>query len=172
MFSRQYQNGNSFSRTFFAADKASGGGSDVAPTIKQQLETAQARVAELEPLEGKVTKLEGDLKAATENASEIGGDLKAANEKVTALEGDLKVAGEKATKLEGDLKAANEKTEKAESDLKTADERAETKLREIDAKNGGTLPSKQADAGDHTQEKSKADGTPRERLAGIFKIQS
>lgn len=176
MFERHYQCGNSFSRLFLQAEGKAGGGSETLP-IKQQLENANARVAELEPkakeaddlktklsdAEGKVTALEGEKAQLTQNLADANTKVTGLETKVTALDGDLKAANQKAT----DATAAKDK---AEADLKTTDERTETRLREISARNGGTLPPKAAGAGDHTQEETKADATPREKLAGIFKV--
>ena len=56
---------------------------------------------------------------------------------------------------------ANTAKANAEAALATADERAETRLREISAKNGGTLPPK-----DHTAGNSQTGGKPENKLTG------
>ncbi|MES2569605.1 MAG: hypothetical protein V4710_06070 [Verrucomicrobiota bacterium] len=161
-----------------AGDNGGGSGGGGA-TIKQQLEQAQTRIAELEKVGEKVTKLETDFKASEEKAEKLGADLKSFEEKTTKLESDLKASEEKATKLEADFKASEEKATKLEADfkaseenLKNADSRADTRLREIVARSGGVLPPKDFGAGAKTDEQKPGDKAeaPAKRLASIFTL--
>lgn len=152
------------------------GGSNSAPTVAEL-------TTKVTDLEAQKVKADADLKAATElgekaeadlkteraKSEKLEADLKLANEKTTKLETDLKSEQEKSTKLDVDLKAANDKSTKAEADLKAADERAEQRLREIDARNGGTVPNKKPGAGDHTTtQEPDASETPQNRLAALI----
>lgn len=109
-------------------------------TLKEQLDAATARIAELEPKANAALKLEADLKASGDKVVKLEADLKASGEQVTKLETDLKASGEKVVKLEADLKASGEKVKSLEDSAKTADELAAEKA----AANG--LPPVKTDA--------------------------
>ncbi len=177
MFQRHFQCGNSFSRFFFDSEKGGKSGSQAAPTVADLTQ-------KVTDLEAQKTRLEGELQTAKDaTAAET---LKVTNLTAdkTRLEGELQTAKDataaetlkvtdltaEKTRLEGELQTSKAAKDKAEADLKTADDRAETKLYEISARNGGTLPPKKAGAGDHTQDQTKSDATPRQKLAGIFKV--
>jgi|694.fasta_scaffold01691_15 chromosome segregation ATPase len=134
-------------------------------TDLELLQDAQERITALEGEHQTLITERDDLKA---KVTDIEANLNAASVKVLALEGekatltkDLATANSDKTKLTTDLATANTAKANAEAALVTADERAETRLREISAKNGGTLPPK-----DHTAGNSQTGGKPENKLTG------
>ena len=144
---------------FYTADKGGNGSAENKPQTVAEL---AAKVKELEAENSKVSgerdQAVKDKDAAIAAQQKAEGERdQAVKDKDAAISAQQKAEGERdqATKNKGEAVAAKEK---AEADLKTADQRAEQKLREIDAKNGGTLPGKQAGAGDHTSTDAKTQG--------------
>jgi len=104
----------------FAMADTGGASGNPPKTLKDQLTDAQARIAELEPKsklaedlqtkltesEGKVTKLEGEAKTASETITKLQGEAKTAAETISKLQGEAKTAGETINKLEGAVKTA------------------------------------------------------------------
>lgn len=140
-------------------------------TDLELLQDAQERITLLEGEKTTLITERDDLKAkagAVETLTKERDDLQT---KVTALEADktqlttdLAAANAAKTALTTDLATANTAKTKAEADLKTADERAETRLREISAKNGGTLPPK-----DHNAGTAQTGGNEKPKLTGRAK---
>jgi chromosome segregation ATPase len=161
---------NPWAKFFMEPDKggSSGGGSQKPLTVVELTQRVQALegekttlTTERDDLKAKVGTLEAEKATLTTERD----DLKA---KVGTLEGekatlttDLATANSDKTKLTTDLATANTAKTNAEAALVTADERAETRLREISAKNGGTLPPK-----DHTAGNSQTGGKPENKLTG------
>jgi chromosome segregation ATPase len=134
-------------------------------TDLELLQDAQERITALEGEHQTLITERDDLKA---KVTDIEANLNAASVKVLALEAekatlttDLATANTAKATLITDLATANTAKANAEAALATADERAETRLREISAKNGGTLPPK-----DHTAGTGQTGGKPETKLTG------
>lgn len=107
-------------------------------TLKQQLDQANARIAELEPKAtasdsagAQVRDLQSQLSAANKAKDDLASQLNGAQLKITDLEGHK-------TRLEGELSDAKGESTKLQGEAKTADLRA----REKAASHGITAPAK------------------------------
>jgi chromosome segregation ATPase len=137
-------------------------------TDLELLQDAQERITVLEGEQKTLITERDDLKAKAGTVESLTKERDDLQTKVTALEGekatlttDLATANSDKTKLTTDLATANTAKATAIAERDKADERAETRLREISAKNGGTLPPK-----DHNAGNSQTGGKPENKLTG------
>lgn len=164
------------------ADKGGGAGSGESqkpPTVPELTQKVKDLEAEKLSLEGKVTEANTAKDNAIAAQQKAEGERDVANTaKDTAIAAQQKAEGEREQAVKDKTAAETAKAdavkdkEKAEADLKNTDERTEARLRELSAKNGGTLPPKQQGAGDHTVTDKPDDKTktPVQRLASTIKI--
>lgn len=155
------------------ADKGggSGGGEQKPMNVAELTQRVKDLETEKQTLDTKLKEANQAKDDATAAQQKAEGERDVAN---TAKDDAIKAQ----QKAESDRDAANTAKDdainaqtKAETDLKTADERAEQKLREIDAKNGGTLPPKKPGAGDHTVDQPADQSLPpMKRLAAGMKV--
>lgn len=109
-------------QSFHAADDGAAAAGGAAPTLKQQLETAQATIKSLELdktaiqgkldiSNGKVSALEGEKTGLTNQVNQLNADLSSANSKVTILEGEKVQLNAEIAKLKGESKTAETRAE-------------------------------------------------------------
>jgi len=110
--------------------------------MKTDLEKLQEAEAEVARLKGELKTAEADYLAEVEKSSKLETERNDLKVKVGELEKNLSAQTEANTTLKTKLEDAQKLSEKSAADLNTADERAETRLREISARNGGTIPGK------------------------------
>ncbi len=148
------------------------------PTLKEQLETANATIATLTLERDQAISVSEAATAQIEVLKETGNRLELvikgngeafikletqSSATISKLIADFAAEQDKNTILVGELESAVAQVYKLEGEAKTAD----TRSREIAARNGIILPDKQHRAGDQTTD-APITGTPKQRLGQIF----